>query len=158
VVANGALHKRHCKVCKHPNLAEIDRSFIGWEPPSSIARENHFNVRALFRHAHATGLFAKRDTNVRAALSRIIEKGMSLRKVTASAVVQAVAVLSKINAAGKWIDRSQTVNLGDLFERMSDQEMEEYAAHGTLPRWFTEIAGPVSDTTSKALENGDAVE
>jgi hypothetical protein len=155
---NGSLHKRHCIVCKHPNLAEIDQRFIGWEPPSSIARENHFNVRALFRHAHATGLFPKRDTNVRAALSRIIEKGMSLRKVTASAVVQAVAVFSKINSAGKWIDRSETVNLDDLFERMSDQEMEEYAAHGTLPRWFTEITGPVSDTFSKVLENGEATE
>jgi hypothetical protein len=155
---NGSLHKRHCKLCKHPNLAEIEQRFIGWESPTSIARENHFNLRAFFRHAHATGLFPKRDTNVRAALSRIIEKGMSLRKVTASAVVQAVAVLSKINAAGKWIDRSETVNLGDLFERMSDQELEEYAAHGTLPRWFTEITGPVSDTTSKALENGEAVE
>jgi hypothetical protein len=151
-------HQRCCKVCRHPNLAEIDQRFIGWEPPSSIARENHFNVRALFRHAHATGLFAKRDTNVRAALSRIIEKGMSLRGVTASSVVQAVAVFSKINAAGKWINRSETVSLGDLFERMSYQEMEEYAREGTLPRWFTAITGSVSDTRSKSLGNGEATE
>jgi hypothetical protein len=146
-------HKTHCKVCKHQNLAEIETQFVAWEPPSSIARRNRLNVLGLFRHAHALGLFAKRDSNVRAALSRIIEKGMRLREVTASAVVQAIAVFSKINAAGKWIDRSETVNLGDLFERMSDQEMEDYARDGTLPRWFEEITG---DSPAKMLEKGEA--
>jgi hypothetical protein len=57
--------------------------------------------------------------------------------VTASAVVAAVQALQqKINSAGQWIDRTEQVSLNDLFDRMSTQELEEYAQHGTLPKWF----------------------
>jgi hypothetical protein len=28
------------------------------------------------------------------------------------------------------------VNLNDLFDRMSNHELEEYAQNGTLPKWF----------------------
>ena len=57
--------------------------------------------------------------------------------VTASAVVAAVQAYSKINSAGQWIERTEQVSLNDLFDRMSTQELEEYAQHGTLPRrWF----------------------
>ena len=56
--------------------------------------------------------------------------------VTASAVVAAIQAYSKINAAGQWIDRTEQVSLNDLFDRMSTEELEDYAQHGTLPKWF----------------------
>jgi hypothetical protein len=54
---------------------------------------------SIYRHAHARGLFEKRQRNVRAALERIIEKAGEV-DVTAAAVVSAVQVYSRINAAG----------------------------------------------------------
>jgi hypothetical protein len=60
--------------------------------------------------------------------------------VTASAVVSAIQAYSKINAAGQWIDRSEQVNLNDLFDRMTTRELEDYAQNGTLPRWFEAAA------------------
>jgi len=45
---------------------------------------------------------------------------------------------AKINAQGQWIERSQHVNLNELFERMSTDELERYARDGKLPGWFTE--------------------
>ena len=39
----------------------------------------------------------------------------------------AVRAYAKINAAGEWIDRSETVSLNDIFDRMSTQELEAYA-------------------------------
>lgn len=80
-------------------------------------------------------MFAKRQRNIRAALERIIEKADEV-EVTAAVVVAAVQAYSKINAAGQWIERSETVNMSNLFERMTADELEGYAREGTLPDWF----------------------
>ena len=87
-------------------------------------------------------MFIKRQRNVRAALERIIEKAGDV-DVTASAVVAAVQAYSKINSAGQWIDRTEQVSLNDLFDRMSTEELEEYAQQGTLPKWFETAGGGV---------------
>ena len=55
--------------------------------------------------------------------------------MTASAVVAAIQAYAKINAAGKWLDRTETTS-NDLFDRMSTQELEAYAQTGALPEWF----------------------
>ena len=74
---------------------------------------------------------------MRAALERIIEKAGEV-EVTSAAVVAAIQAYSKTNAAGQWIDRRETVNLNDLFDRMTEDELEKYAQDGTLPDWFPE--------------------
>jgi hypothetical protein len=56
-------------------------------------------------------------------------------------VASAVQAYAKINAQGQWIDRSETVNLNELFDRMTEAELERYAQDGTLPDWFPEVAG-----------------
>ena len=90
------------------------------------------------------GLFANRKRNVRAALERIIERADEV-DVTASSVVAAVQAYSKINAAGEWVDRTETISLNDLFARMSSAELEGYAMTGALPIWFnaTAVAAPI---------------
>jgi hypothetical protein len=54
--------------------------------------------------------------------------------------VAAVQAYAKINAAGQWIDRTETVNLHELFDRMSEAELETYVRDGTLPDWFPQTA------------------
>jgi hypothetical protein len=123
-------------VCAHSQREEIEAAFIGWRSPTAIAEEYGLTDRAsVYRHAHAVGLFEKRHRNVRAALERIIERAGEV-DVTASAVVAAGQAYSKINAAGQWIDRTEQVSLNDLFDRISTEELEDYAQHGTLPKWF----------------------
>jgi hypothetical protein len=134
-------HKRTCSVCAHPQRPEIEAEFLAWRSPAAIAQEYGLADRAsVYRHAHAFGLFVKRQRNVRAALERIIEKAGEV-DVTASAVVAAVQAYSKINVAGQWVDRSETVNLNELFERMTTAELEAYAREGALPAWFTAAVG-----------------
>ena len=129
-------HQRNCSVCAHPEREDIEADFIAWRSPAAIAGEYGLADRAsVYRHAHAVGLFAKRQRNIRAALERIIERAGEV-DVTASSVVAAVQAYAKINAAGQWVDRSEQVSLNDLFDRMSTQELEEYAQSGTLPSWF----------------------
>ena len=129
-------HKRNCSICAHDLCEEIEGEFVAWRSPSAIAGDFGLSDRSsVYRHAHAFGLFAKRQRNVRAALERIIEHSGEV-DVTASSVVAAIQAYSKINAAGQWIDRAEQVSLNDLFDRMSTQELEEYAKSGTLPKWF----------------------
>ena len=131
-------HRRNCTVCAHPTCADIEADFVSWRSPEVIAQEYGLADRAsVYRHAHALGLFPKRQRNVRAALERIIEKAGEV-EVSAAAVVAAVQAYSKINAKGQWVDRSEHVYLNDLFERMTLQEMEAYARDGSLPTWFSD--------------------
>jgi hypothetical protein len=135
---NGSLgrHEKVCTICRHPRRNEIEHDFVGWCSPAEITKRYKLRDRStVYRHAHALGLFAKRQRNVRAALEHIIERAGGVQ-VTAAAVVAAVQAYAKINAQGQWIDRTETVNLHDLFERMTQSELEAYARDGTLPAWF----------------------
>ena len=134
-------HKRTCSVCRHEQREEIESGFVAWRSPAALTEEFGLADRSsVYRHAHALGLFPKRQRNVRAALERIIEKAGEV-DVTAAAVVSAVQAYSKINAAGEWIDRTETTSMNDLFERMSAEELETYAQSGTLPEWFQATIG-----------------
>jgi hypothetical protein len=149
-------HQRNCSVCSHCEREEIEADFIAWRSPAAIAGEYGLADRAsIYRHAHALGLFPKRQRNIRAALERIIERAGEV-DVTASAVVAAVQAYSKINAAGQWIDRTEQVSLNDLFDRMSTEELEEYAKRGTLPKWFE---GAIrSDEAAKSAIHDEVVD
>jgi hypothetical protein len=137
-------HKAQCSICSHPKCAEIETGFENWESPVTLAAEYGLADRAsIYRHAHALNLFEKRKRNVRAALERIIEKSGEV-EVTASAVVAAIQAYAKINAQGQWVERSEYVNLNELFERMSRDELETYARNGNLPDWFTQTVGATS--------------
>jgi len=128
-------HEKNCSICAHPEREEIERAFCEWRPPTGIAREYKLSDRRIiYRHAHALGLFSRRDRNIRAALARIIEKADSV-KVNGATVVAAVQAYAKINAAGQWVERSEHVNLNELFERMTTEELEKYAQNGELPEW-----------------------
>jgi hypothetical protein len=52
-------------------------------------------------------------------------------------VVAAVQAYAKINAAGQWVDRTETLNLNEMFDRMTLDELEAYVRDGKLPHWFT---------------------
>lgn len=147
-------HRRYCKVCSHPKRDEIEADFIAWKSPIAIAEEYGLADRMnVYRHANALGLFEKRRRNIRAALERIIERAGDV-EVTASAVVAAIQACAKINAQGQWIDRTEHVNLNELFERMTLNEKEAYAKDGKLPDWFTQSVG-VTQTRSDESGNDD---
>jgi hypothetical protein len=132
-------HAAECKICAHPLREDIERDFVNWRSPAAIAKQYKLANRAsVYRHAHALGLFPKRQRNVRAALEKIIERAGEV-EVNATAVVSAVSAYARINSTGQWVERSERVDLNQLFERMTTNELEEYASEGKLPEWFTRI-------------------
>jgi hypothetical protein len=145
-------HSAECKICSHAEREEIEREFINWRSPAAIAKAYALRNRAsVYRHAHALGLFPKRQRNVRAALERIIERAGEV-EVNATAVVNAVSAYARINSAGQWVERSEHVDLNQLFDRMSAAELEEYARSGELPEWFSRtVEGATSDRNPKEL-------
>ena len=145
-------HETQCGVCKHTRRAEIETEWINWAPTSRLARRYGVSRDALYRHAHALGLFAKRQRNVRAALERIIE-GAGEVEVNAAAVVSAVRAYASINSLGQWVERSEQINLNQLFDRMTREELEAYASDGTLPAWFTRTVGATASHGQESKED-----
>jgi hypothetical protein len=137
-----ACHAGRCKLCHHPKREEIEREWTDWGNTAQMADQYGLTRDSIYRHAHALGLFAKRQRNIRKALEHIIEKSADV-EVTAAAVVAAVQAYSKINAQGQWVDRTEQVSLNEVFERMSQEELEIYAKEGTLPEWFAGVATPL---------------
>jgi hypothetical protein len=133
-------HEAHCSICTDARREEIDQEFCDWKPLSIISRERKLSLPALYRHCHATGLFERRDANLKFALSRFIDRGYRV-KVTANAFVAAIQVYSKLNASGQSVERFErvTTNPADiraLFARMNRGEMLRYAETGELPAWW----------------------
>jgi hypothetical protein len=99
-----ARHRIRCGICGSEWQQEIDEAFTNWESVDEIVKSfNHVNRRALYRHAHATGLFARRDRNIRRALGLIINRADEVRDVTADSVIRAAKILTHINAHGQWV-------------------------------------------------------
>jgi hypothetical protein len=66
-------------------------------------------------------------------------------------------VYGKPNAQGQLIERRETLNLNELFERMTVEEKEAYARDGKLPEWFTQTVGnQVASVSNESDEEGDA--
>jgi hypothetical protein len=96
------LHQSHCKICGYEDQDEIDEAFVSWENVSQIAEDYERDRRAIYRHANATGLYAKRDRNIRRALGRIIQEA-DFVTASADSVVRAVKMLTHVNARGDWV-------------------------------------------------------
>lgn len=140
-------HEYHCTICSNAKREEIEQAFVNWGSPAWIGKQYGVSRDSIYRHAHALALMDKRRRNVRAALERIIEKAGEV-EASATAVVSAVSAYAKINANGQWVERSERVNLNELFERMTRDEMEAYAKDGVLPPWFQQSVG-ATDTDSR---------
>ena len=147
-------HKANCTVCAHEKRDEIEARFVEWQSPATIATDYGLADRtSVYRHAHAFGLLGKRKRNVQVALERIIERASEVEEITAPAIVAAVQAYAKINAQGQWIERTEHVNLNELFERMTQVELETYARDGKLPDWFTQIVGATAGDGREAVSD-----
>lgn len=101
-------HRNRCAVCKHRDRAAIEDAFLRWCNVGSIVQDFQLPARdSVYRHAHAFGLFARRDANLRFALAHIIEEAESV-PVNAHAVIDAVRAYAHIDGGGHWIEPPTT--------------------------------------------------
>jgi hypothetical protein len=132
-------HKDWCPVCKHPDKEKIKDLFIRWVAPSRISKLYSIRSSYIRYHADIFGWTKKRQENLKARLERIIEDEVNV-PVSASQIVQAVEAYAKLNDKGK-MDPQQIhlTNMNELFERMTQDELLQYAESGQLPAWFETV-------------------
>ena len=124
------LHQAHCGICGDELQEEIDERFVNWDCVSQIANDYEIDRSALYRHAHATGLFPRRDRNIRRALGHIIHEASRV-DVTADSVVRAVKVLAHINARGEWVNPPTRVVFSSTVARPSKTARTDAELSGT---------------------------
>ena len=145
---SGSRHQRDCRICSHPDRERIEADFVAWRSPMDISKAYSINRSSLYLHVNATGLSARRDKNIRGALSRFIKRGLTLRP-TPSSFVAACQVLSRMNAEGETVDRIAIESGNDDFTGFTRGELERFASDGTLPEWY---AGPLRRTPNGSTE------
>jgi hypothetical protein len=144
-------HQAQCSICRSEVREKIEDQFIGWMSPDLIASKySNLTRDAIYRHAHALDLFAKRRRNVVGALEKIIQK-VDLIPPTGATILSAIKLLAKMESEKP---PTQVSESKELFSRMSAAERETFAAKGTLPEWFTGEKTPACDDSSK--QGGEA--
>lgn len=102
-------HARKCAICNHPRREAIDDDFLRWRSPKEIVQEYQLaHHSALYRHAHSTGLAARRKAGVLTALEYILERAQSA-KVTGSSIVNAASLYAKMTGQWKEPERNYTI-------------------------------------------------
>ena len=161
---NRSRHEAQCSICASPYRQEIEEAFINWRHPVYIGDEYNTTRYAIYRHAHACGLFSRRRRNVITALEWIIERAdVDLSSCTASAVVSAVQLLAKLSREEEEeeakVKAAQSPNLLQLLAQMTQAERDAYARDGSLPEWLLRALGATptdhqeGEKDSKAGEN-----
>jgi hypothetical protein len=88
-------HEEHCRICQHPQRAEIEQEFLSWESPRAIAAAHGVSKTAVYRHVEAVGLGRERRMNQLDALDRVIERVSDVR-VTAGDVIAAIRLSAEL--------------------------------------------------------------
>jgi hypothetical protein len=96
-------HECHCTICPHPHRTEIENEFLHWHTIGHIAYDHKVSRSAVYRHAHAVGLFARRNHNLRFALGHLIERVQDVEP-TADSIIRAIHAFARINDDGQWIE------------------------------------------------------
>lgn len=103
-----ARHQRKCTVCHHPQRMEIEQDYLRWGSPATIARAYGLSgPTAIYRHVHATGIFARRRARLRLALDPLIEQVAEVN-ITAHAIISAIKTSFDFQNARKCIGRPGT--------------------------------------------------
>lgn len=96
-------HERKCVICSHPERAEIEELFLHWHNPWAIATGYKVPARSLYRHAHATGLYAARQGSLRPVLDRLLER-VEDAKISGDCIIRAVRAYSCLGGDNKWTE------------------------------------------------------
>jgi hypothetical protein len=97
-------HQRKCTICRHPEREAIEEAFLHWHNPGNICSDYQLgDRRAIYRHAHATGLFERRRDNLRSILEHLLERAEGAR-LTADTVIRALRAYTCLTDTGRWVE------------------------------------------------------
>jgi hypothetical protein len=95
-----ARHSRKCAVCAHPCRSAIEAAFLRFESVAQIALDHGIpGSRPIYRHAHALGLFNRRNRALGSSLGVLLEKADRIVP-SAFELIRAAEMFSKIDEHG----------------------------------------------------------
>jgi hypothetical protein len=151
--ASLARHKAQCTVCKHPACQDIEFQFINWISPDVLADACGLSYDAIIRHAHALGLFEKRQHNFRRLLERGIEH-INFCRLNNSQAISLAKLYVKINMAEQAAEKTQAANLKKAFERIAPTEREACAQDGSVPACLPATNSELADASPEGEKGG----
>jgi len=102
-------HARKCHICHHPQRTEIEDDFLNWQGPNEIVKEYNLpHWSAIYRHANALGLRARRNENIRTVLDIFVEQAETAT-ITANAILRAIRAYSCLKDDGTWVELPKKV-------------------------------------------------
>jgi hypothetical protein len=91
-------------VCAHPQRDAIEFDFLRWRSPEKLALDYDIaDHSSIYRHVHATGLYAHRQKSMHAALESILERSDKIHSSDLD-VVRAASIYSHMDENGQWVD------------------------------------------------------
>ncbi len=105
-------HSRRCSICSHPDRDAIEGEFIRWRSPQKIAKDYDLPDRtAIYRHAHATGLFQARRSHIGRVLESFLETIDDSPPSDFDPVTRAVRVYAHLDHEGNWLEAPRTLRI-----------------------------------------------
>ena len=102
-------HSRRCTVCAHPDRDAIEADFVRWRSPNTIANTYGLVDRAaVYRHAHATGLFARRKRETCRVLEYVMECMETCPANMIDTVIRATRAYAHMDDQGRWFEPPRT--------------------------------------------------
>jgi hypothetical protein len=138
--ANRKRHVAQCAICKHPNLSEIEEDYLRWRvgPLQIVANyKGAFGRTSLYRHIHEFELDKKRLRNIRDGFARIAENYRPSADGHSDGYLylQALQSMAKTNAQGQLVERSEVLNVAEVVNRMTAEELQAYIETRVFPKW-----------------------
>jgi hypothetical protein len=126
-------HSRKCVICRHPDRAAIEEEFVHWGSAWDIARIYHLgDYRAIYRHAHATGLTLRRRENLHSVLDIFLEKARGAH-MSGDAILRAIRAYSCVDSLGRWVDPPTQMSYS-IATAAPGTAQPAHAAHSTSHR------------------------
>ncbi len=145
-------HTRKCRVCKHPQRDAIEQDFLRWRNPHDIVDAYGLpHYSAIYRHARALGLTARRNENFRSILDMLVERAAEA-KVTGNTVIRAIRAYSCLNDKGHWTDLPTRV-IHESVRKSSAKAAATAAAPSPAPEDETEPEDDVAYEAEREAEH-----
>jgi hypothetical protein len=133
-------HSRRCSICPHPDRDAIEGDFVRWRSPIMIAEDYGLEDRSsIYRHVHATGLFARRAREVAHTMEKYLElvdhhSPSEPGPFDLDAITRAVRVYSHLDHDGRWVEpiRTHCVLTGPIAQNGWSLDESSPAAHREL--------------------------
>ena len=93
-------HRARCRVCAHPDLAEIELRFLNWEPVAQLARVYSVSIAQLESHAACFLLHLRRCGELAPAYSRLVAAGLDAAEKGSATPEHALRALQALAPKG----------------------------------------------------------